>query len=62
MTASPSLLGDGDRAALAERFADRVRFDEPLAPATWWNVGGPADAMATARATGDVAFALEWCR
>ena len=62
MTASASLLDEGDRAELAERFAARVRFDEPLAPATWWNVGGPADATATATATADVAFALGWCR
>jgi len=60
--ATPSLLADADRTALAERFGDRVRFDEPLAGATWWNVGGPADAFANAATTDDVAFLLRWCR
>ncbi len=62
MIATPSLLADADRTALAERFGDRVRFDEPLARATWWEVGGPADALATAITTDEVAFLLRWCR
>jgi UDP-N-acetylmuramate dehydrogenase len=60
--ATPSLLADADRTALAERFGDRVRFDEPLASSTWWDVGGPADAFATATSAAEVAFLLGWCR
>jgi len=41
MTASATLLAGDDRAALAARFDERVRFDTPLAPATWWKIGGP---------------------
>ena len=57
-----ALLSDGDRAALATRFGERVQFDAPLAPATWWKVGGPADALASVDANDDVAFALHFCR
>ena len=59
MTAS--LLDSADRATLTGRFAERARFDEPLGPATWWKIGGPADATIAARSTADVAFALSWC-
>jgi UDP-N-acetylmuramate dehydrogenase len=62
VTRSPSLLAEADRTALHERFGDRVRFDEPLAPATWWKVGGPADALVTATGTEDAAFLLQFCR
>jgi UDP-N-acetylmuramate dehydrogenase len=61
MNASASLLTAEDRAALSERFAERARFDAPLAPATWWNIGGPADATIAANAVDDVAFLLRWC-
>jgi UDP-N-acetylmuramate dehydrogenase len=61
MIASATLLEERDRAALAERFEDRVRFDASLAPATWWKIGGPADATVAANATGDVAYLLQWC-
>jgi UDP-N-acetylmuramate dehydrogenase len=61
MNASASLLSPADRAELGERFAERVRFDAPLAGATWWNVGGPADATVAATGLDDVAFALRWC-
>ena len=45
-----------------ERFAERVRFDAPLAPLTWWKIGGPADATIAARARPpNVAFVLRWC-
>jgi hypothetical protein len=50
MIASATLLADADRAALAERFAARVRFDAPLAPATWWKIGVSSTASASARA------------
>jgi UDP-N-acetylmuramate dehydrogenase len=61
MNASATLLAPGDRAALAERFDERVRFDAPLAPATWWKIGGPADATIAANGVDDVAFVLRWC-
>jgi len=61
MNAGVTLLADDDRAALTERFEQRVRFDEPLAPATWWKIGGPADATIAACTTADVAFVLHWC-
>jgi UDP-N-acetylmuramate dehydrogenase len=61
MVATATLLDADDRAVLAERFATRVRFDEPLAPATWWKIGGPADAAVHANSTDDVAFLLAWC-
>jgi len=56
-----SLLTDEDRAALVARFGERVRFDAPLAPATWWKIGGPADATIGAETTADAAFVLQWC-
>jgi UDP-N-acetylmuramate dehydrogenase len=61
MIASATLLADADRAVLAERFDARVRFDAPLAPATWWKIGGPADATIAAHSTADTAFVLQWC-
>jgi UDP-N-acetylmuramate dehydrogenase len=61
MVATATLLDADDRAVLAERFATRVRFDEPLAPSTWWKIGGPADATVRANGTDDVAFLLAWC-
>jgi UDP-N-acetylmuramate dehydrogenase len=61
MSAGVSLLDAGDRAGLSERFGEHVRFDAPLAPATWWNIGGPADATIAAHAADDVAFLLPWC-
>lgn len=61
MNAAVSLLTADDRSALAARFDERVRFDAPLAPATWWNIGGPADATVAARTTAETAFVLQWC-
>jgi UDP-N-acetylmuramate dehydrogenase len=54
-------LNDADRGALQARFGSAVRFDEPLAPQTWWKIGGPADARLTATSVDDVAFALGTC-
>ncbi|HEV8020575.1 MAG TPA: UDP-N-acetylmuramate dehydrogenase [Candidatus Lustribacter sp.] len=61
MNAAATLLTDDDRSALTARFDERVRFDAPLAPATWWNIGGPADATVAARTTAEAAFVLQWC-
>ena len=52
------LLDETDRAALRERFAERARFDEPLAPFTWWKIGGPADALVDVTTTDELAFVL----
>ena len=32
-----------------------------LAPATWWKIGGPADATVAVQTSDDVAFVLRWC-
>jgi UDP-N-acetylmuramate dehydrogenase len=56
-----SLLSERDREELAERFDERVRFDEPLAPFTSWKIGGPADAVVSVESTADVAFILRLC-
>jgi UDP-N-acetylmuramate dehydrogenase len=53
-----AVLDDADRTALAAAFGDRVRFDEPLAPHTWWRIGGPADALVTAESDADIATLL----
>ncbi len=50
-----------DRARLVEYFGDRVRFDAPLAPHTWWRIGGPADALVVVESAADAAFILAWC-
>jgi UDP-N-acetylmuramate dehydrogenase len=55
---SVPLLDDDDRAALRAAFADRVRFDEPLAPYTWWKIGGPADALVDVTTTDELAVVL----
>jgi UDP-N-acetylmuramate dehydrogenase len=61
MNATATLLAADDRAVLASRFDARVRFDAPIAPATWWKIGGPADATIAATGEDDVAFVLAWC-
>jgi UDP-N-acetylmuramate dehydrogenase len=55
---SVPLLDDADRSALRERFGERARFGELLAPFTWWKIGGPADALIDVRATDELAFVL----
>jgi UDP-N-acetylmuramate dehydrogenase len=55
---SVPLLDESDRAILRERFGERARFDEPLAPYTWWKVGGPADALVTVGDADELAFVL----
>jgi len=61
MNATATLLAGEDCAALAAHFDERVRFDAPLAPATWWKIGGPADALIAATTAAEVAFVLQWC-
>jgi UDP-N-acetylmuramate dehydrogenase len=51
-------LDDTDRTALRDRFADRAHFDEPLAPHTWWKIGGPADALIDVATADELAFVL----
>jgi UDP-N-acetylmuramate dehydrogenase len=60
MIATATLLGDDDRSALVAQFASRATFDEPLAPHTWWKIGGPADAVLAIGDADDAAFALRW--
>jgi UDP-N-acetylmuramate dehydrogenase len=60
MTASATLLGEDDRRALAAHFGARAAFDVPLAPRTWWKIGGPADAALAIESEVDAAFALRW--
>jgi UDP-N-acetylmuramate dehydrogenase len=52
------LLDEGDRAVLRERFGERARFDAPLAPYTWWKIGGPADALLEIAGSDELAFVL----
>jgi UDP-N-acetylmuramate dehydrogenase len=56
--ATASLLVDEDRAALRAILGERVRFDEPLAPYTWWRIGGPADAFAAIESDDELAAVL----
>lgn len=59
--AARSLLRDDDRAALTAIFAERARFDEPLAPFTSWKIGGPADALVTPESEAELADLMRWC-
>lgn len=52
------LLDDEDRASLRDRFGERARFDEALAPYTWWKIGGPADAFVTVATSDELAYVL----
>lgn len=56
-----TLLVEADTAALREILADRVRFDEPLAPYTSWKIGGPADALAMVSTQSELADLLRFC-
>jgi UDP-N-acetylmuramate dehydrogenase len=59
--ADASLLRADDRAVLRAHFGQRVAFDEPLAPYTWWRIGGPADALVSVDNSDDAAFVLRLC-
>ncbi len=56
-----SLLEESDRQSLREIFGQRVRFDEPLARYTSWNIGGPADAFATVQNETELAQLMRFC-
>jgi UDP-N-acetylmuramate dehydrogenase len=56
-----SLLTADDRAVLHARFGEKVAFDAPLAPFTWWRIGGPADGLVTLESDDDAAFVLRHC-
>ena len=56
-----SLLEAGDRDELRAVLAERVRFDEPLAPYTSWKIGGPADALATVQNQSELARIMRFC-
>jgi len=45
-------------AALAPQFRGRLSLDSPLAPYTWFRVGGPADALASPADEDDLAYLL----
>ena len=53
-----STLHDDDRATLRALLGERARFDEPLAPYTWWKIGGPADAFAVLETPDELAAVL----
>src|SRR4051794_7181599 len=46
-------------AALAPKFRGRLSFDAPLAPFTWFRVGGPADMVASPADEDDLAYLLD---
>ena len=54
-----AVLDDDDRAALRARFGGRARFDETLAPLTWWKIGGPADALVEVQSCDELAAVLQ---
>ncbi|MBC2715799.1 MAG: UDP-N-acetylmuramate dehydrogenase [Desulfobacteraceae bacterium] len=47
---------------LKNRFFDRVRFDEPMAPHTSFRVGGPADAYVTATDENEMTYLIKWVK
>ncbi|HZY96288.1 MAG TPA: UDP-N-acetylmuramate dehydrogenase [Candidatus Cybelea sp.] len=56
-----TLLDESDRDTLREIFGNHVSFDEPLAPYTSWKIGGPADALVTAKTERELARLLRFC-
>jgi UDP-N-acetylmuramate dehydrogenase len=57
---TPSLLDSADRSFLRERFGERARFDESLAPYTSWKIGGPADVCIAIETSAELADLLRW--
>ena len=60
-TATPSAIEPRDRDELSAFFGERVRYAEPLAPYTWWKIGGPADALISVETNDEVAFLMRLC-
>ncbi|MGA8533370.1 MAG: UDP-N-acetylmuramate dehydrogenase [Candidatus Tumulicola sp.] len=56
-----SLLNEADRQTLGTLFAQRVSFDEPLAPYTSWRIGGPADAIVAVESEDELASLMRFC-
>ena len=61
MTGAESRLDANDRTELVALFADRVAFDEPLAPYTSWKIGGPADALIQVEHAVELGILLRFC-
>jgi len=55
-------LSQNIRHWLADRFGERVRFDEPMAAHTSLRVGGPAEAMVTVRTPAELRGLLQKCK
>jgi UDP-N-acetylmuramate dehydrogenase len=51
-------VNSADIASLLPAFRGRLSFDVPLAPYTWFRVGGPADVLASPADEGDLAYLL----
>jgi UDP-N-acetylmuramate dehydrogenase len=62
MSELASLLNAADRDELTALLAERVTFDRVLAPLTWWQVGGPADAYADVHSETELGQVLTFCR
>jgi UDP-N-acetylmuramate dehydrogenase len=58
ISARASVLTDADRTLLARTLGARARFDAPLAPLTYWKIGGPADAFCIAETSAELALIL----
>lgn len=48
--------------ALQQQFPESVRLDEPLAPYSWWRIGGPADAFAEVQGEAQLAAIIQYLR
>ena len=52
------MLLDADRAQLAQTLGSRASFDAPLAPHTYWKIGGPADAFCIVKTSSELGSIL----
>ena len=51
-------MNSAELAALIPQFRGRISYDAPLAPYTWFRVGGPAEALASPADEDDLAYLL----
>jgi UDP-N-acetylmuramate dehydrogenase len=51
-------VSGADFAALIPQFRGRISYDVPLAPYTWFRIGGPAEALASPADEDDLAYLL----